>query len=80
MNGGYSVTMVKSPGVSEVERRKRLSRVYSMLIELGREANDDTPASEAREPGAGASSGQRKADRQGQCTPEPAAVQIGGAL
>jgi len=53
----YTVTMTRSPDLSEDEVRHRLAQVYSLLIELGRQANGDAPASETGEPGAGASDG-----------------------
>ena len=53
----YTIAMTRSPDLSEDEVRHRLAQVYALLIELGRQANGDAPASETGEPGAGASDG-----------------------
>ena len=53
----YTVTMTRSPDLSDNEVRHRLAQVYALLIELGRQAKSDAPASETGEPGAGASDG-----------------------
>ena len=53
----YTVTMTRSPDLSDDEVRHRLAQVYALLIELGRQAKSDAPASETGEPGTGASDG-----------------------
>jgi hypothetical protein len=52
----YTVTMTRSPDLSDDEVRHRLAQVYALLIELGRQANGDAPAESTRT-GAGASDG-----------------------
>ena len=65
----YTITMTRSPDLSEDEVRHRLAQVYSLLIELGRQAQSDAPAESTRT-GAGASDGNSPvASRQAHDTP-----------
>ena len=76
----YAVELRRSPTITDVERRRRLSRVYSMLIELGRKSNSDAPASETGEPGAGASDADHEGRRRAHGTPSAAVAQVGGVV
>jgi hypothetical protein len=72
----YSITMTKSPDLSEDEVRHRLAQVYSLLIDLGRQAKSDAPAESTRT-GAGASDGTPSvAGRQAHDTPTSIQEQV----
>jgi hypothetical protein len=52
----YTITMTRSPDLSDDEVRQRLAQVYALLIDLGRQSKSDAPAESARTR-AGASDG-----------------------
>ena len=65
----YEITMTRSPDLSDDEISHRLAQVYSFLIELGPQANSNTPAESAGTE-AGASDGNSPvASRQPYDTP-----------
>jgi hypothetical protein len=73
----YTITMTRSPDLSEDEVRHRLAQVYALLLDLGRQAKSDAPASETGEPWAGASDGTPSvAGRQAHDTPASIQEQV----
>ena len=44
----YTITMRPSPELSEAEKRRRISRVYSIIIEAGRRARAQQAAGDEK--------------------------------
>ncbi len=51
---GFRVTMHKAPGISGNERRTRLHRAYSILLDSARKARDRRAAEKAEREGSDA--------------------------
>jgi hypothetical protein len=71
----YTVTMTRSPDLSDDEVRRRMAQVYALLLDLGRQVKSDAPA-ESATTRADASGGKPVPGYQGHATSNPSMGQM----